>query len=397
MPRDHVTGEGLDGRTDAETTLRNDASPGAGRTEAAGGPPDSSEAPASRGGRKRAVLAVLGLVALAGIAWFGYDYWTVGRFEVSTDDAYVEADFAILSPKVTAYVASVPAKANSAVKAGDPLVVLDDGDYRNALESAQADLASQKALIDRIGLQLGAADAAITQAKAKLDAARADAVQTAADLARYERLVKTDVATEQRVESARASDASARAAVTEAEAGIATAEADREVVIAQKAEAEAVLPKLDANVEQAQRNLDATVLRAPVDGIVGNLSVAQGDFVTPGKRLLAVVPLGQIYVEANFKETQIAELAPGTKVDLSVDAFPDRHVEGHVEGISPASGAVFSLLPPENATGNFTKIVQRVPVRVNVPADIAAEGWLRPGLSVTVTADTRTTPEAAQH
>ncbi|WP_111429659.1 HlyD family secretion protein [Rhodobacteraceae bacterium DSL-40] len=397
MPRDHVTGEGLDGRTDAETALRNDASPGAGRTEAAGGPPDSSEAPASRGRRKRTVLAVIGLVALAGIAWFGYDYWTVGRFEVSTDDAYVEADFAILSPKVTAYVASVPAKANSAVKAGDPLVVLDDGDYRNALESAQADLASQKASIDRIGLQLGAADAAITQAKAKLDAARADAVQTAADLARYERLVKTDVATEQRVESARASDASARAAVTEAEAGIATAEADREVVIAQKAEAEAALPKLDANVEQAQRNLDATVLRAPVDGIVGNLSVAQGDFVTPGKRLLAVVPMGQIYVEANFKETQIAELAPGTKVDLSVDAFPDRHVEGQVEGISPASGAVFSLLPPENATGNFTKIVQRVPVRVNVPADIAAEGWLRPGLSVTVTADTRTTPEAAQH
>jgi membrane fusion protein (multidrug efflux system) len=154
-------------------------------------------------------------------------------------------------------------------------------------------------------------------------------------------------------------------------------------------EAQAAVPGLEAARDQARRDLDATVIRAPFDGVVGNLSVARGDYVTPGKRLLAVVPLDRIYVDANFKETQLARLTVGAPVKLEVDAYPGREIVGRVESFSPASGSIFSLLPPENATGNFTKVVQRVPVRVSVPAEAAREGWLRPGMSVVATVDTR--------
>lgn len=341
-------------------------------------------------GRKGIVLGGILAALLAAGAWYGHDYWTVGRFMVATDDAYVHADFAIIAPKITGYVASVPAVENQAVRAGDPLVVLDAGDYRDALSLAQSQLASEEAAITRIGSQAAAADAATTQARARVDAAQAQVNQAEADLHRYQDLAKNDVASAQRLEQAQAASASAVAALAEARAGVTSAEANREVIVAQKAEAQATLSGLSASRDKAQRDLDATVLRAPFDGTVGNLSVAVGDLVAPGKRLLAVVPLSQVYVEANFKETQIAELTPGTKVHLAFDAFPDRDVEGTVSGVAPASGAQFSLLPPENATGNFTKVVQRVPVRVAVPADVAAQGWLRPGLSVTASADIRT-------
>lgn len=341
---------------------------------------------------KRLVLGLLATAALGAAVWYGHGYWTDGRFLVSTDDAYVEADFAVLAPKITGYVASVPAVANSAVKAGDPLVVLQDGDYRNALELAQAQLTAQQATVARIGRQQQAGEAGIAQAQARVTAAEALRVQADADLARYTQLASSDVASQQKLEAARAASATAAASVQEAQAGVDTARADLDVIAAQEAEAQAMIPGLTAARDRAQRDLDSTVLRAPADGVVGNLSVAVGDYVTPGKRLLAVVPLGGVYVEANFKETQIEQLAPGTEVRLTVDAFPDRPLTGTVQGVSPASGSVFSLLPPENATGNFTKVVQRLPVRIAVPADVAAEGWLRPGLSVAVEADPRTTP-----
>ncbi|HVL21563.1 MAG TPA: HlyD family secretion protein [Amaricoccus sp.] len=354
-----------------------------------------SEAPAAtpKRSRRKYLLGGALVAVLAAGAWFGYDYWTVGRFMVETDDAYVQADFAIIAPKITGYVAAVPGVENRAVKAGDPLVVLDDRDYRDALALAQSQLASEQAAIARIDSQTAAADAATAQARARVDAAEAQVHQTEADLARYQSLARNDVASAQRLEQAEAANAAAVAALAEAEAGVTSAVANRNVIVAQKAEAEATVSGLEASRDRAQRDLDATVLRAPFDGTVGNLSVAVGDLVAPGKRLLAVVPLAHVYVEANFKETQIAELTPGTKVALEFDAFPGREVAGTVEGVAPASGAQFSLLPPENATGNFTKVVQRVPVRVAVPAEVAAEGWLRPGLSVTASADVRTNGE----
>jgi membrane fusion protein (multidrug efflux system) len=309
---------------------------------------------------------------------------------VTTDDAYVHADFATLAPKITGYVVAVPAQESRAVRAGEPLVRLEDGDYRDALALAEAQLAAQQAAIARIDRQAAVADASVVQAHARVEAARAALTQASADLARYRSLAANDVASAQRLEAAQAQETSAQAAVREAEAGVATAEANRAVIDAQKAEAEAMIAGLAASREKARRDLDATVIRAPFDGTVGNLSVAVGDLVAPGKRLLAVVPLDKVYVEANFKETQIAELRPGTEVHLSFDAFPGRELTGRVEGIAPASGAQFSLLPPENATGNFTKVVQRVPVRIAVPEAVAAEGWLRPGLSVIAEADSRT-------
>jgi membrane fusion protein (multidrug efflux system) len=288
-------------------------------------------------------------------------------------------------------VASVPAVESRPVKAGEPLVVLEDGDYRDALALATAQLDAQQAAVVRIESQAAAADASIVQARARVEAAEAQLTQTSADLTRYQRLAATDVASAQRLEAVQAANAAAAAAVRESEAGILTVQANRAVIDAQKAEAAAMIAGLAASRDKAQRDLASTVLRAPFDGTIGNASVAVGDLVAPGKRLLAVVPLSQVYVEANFKETQIARLTPGTEVRLHFDAFPGRDLIGHVEGISPASGSQFSLLPPENATGNFTKVVQRLPVRIAVPAEAAAEGWLRPGLSVAASADLRTT------
>lgn len=387
MPKDFET---ADRQRDAAEAPR-PAAP----APAASAPSDAAptEAAPQSPNRKRAILALLAAAALGVAGWYGYGYFTTGRFMVETDDAYVQADFAILAPKVTGYVAAVPAIDNSPVHAGDPLVTLQDGDYRDALALADAQLASQQAAVTRIDAQAAAADASVVQARARVDAAQASLTQTAADLARYQRLAQNDVASSQQLEAVQAGNAAAAASLREAEAGVATAEANRAVITSQKAEAQAMIAGLAASRDRAQRDLDATVVRAPFDGTVGNLSVAEGDLVSPGKRLLAVVPLTQVYVEANFKETQIAELRPGTEVHLTFDAFPDRDVVGHVVGVAPASGAQFSLLPPENATGNFTKIVQRVPVRIAVPADVAADGWLRPGLSVTAEADIRTGSE----
>lgn len=335
---------------------------------------------------RRLLLGAAALAVAAAAGWGGWHWWTVGRHLVSTDDAYVTADFAILSPKVSGYVAEAPAE-NAAVAAGAVLVRLEDGDYRAAFASAEAALSAAEAAAVRAVRQVEVARAAVAQSEAQRDAALARLAQAEADLTRYSRLAANDYATGQTLDAARAARDTAAAAVAEAEAGIVSARASVAVAEAQRREADAAVAKEQAEVTRARRDLDATAIRAPFEGTVGNLAVTTGDYVTPGKRLLAVVPLGRVYVEANFKETQIARLVPGTPVTLTADAFPDHPIEGHVESLSPASGAVFSLLPPENATGNFTKVVQRVPVRVSVPAAVAAEGWLRPGLSVTAVAD----------
>ncbi|QDL93417.1 HlyD family secretion protein [Paroceanicella profunda] len=389
MARDYESEKGPQDRQEAPG-----ARPPAQGTEtvATGTAGGAEQAKPPKGGRRRIVLFAILAAAIAAGAWYGYQYWTVGRFLEETDDAYVQADYSILSPRITGYVARVPVVDNQAVKAGDPLVEMDDGDYRIALRQAEAQIAAQRASVDRITQQVEAARVGIDQADAELESARASADFARIDYDRYANLATTKAASVQQKQEAETSLATARAGVKAAEAGVASAKANLAVVKAQKTEAEASLAGLEAQRDQAQRDLDATVLRAPFDGVVGNSSVVAGDYISPGRRLMAVVPLGAIYIEANFKETQIGKLTPGTPVDITVDAFPDRHVTGHVQGLSPASGAVFSMLPPENATGNFTKVVQRLPVRITVPQDVADAGWLRPGLSVVVTADTRRAP-----
>jgi len=366
--------------------------------------PPAAEAKGS--GRKKLVLGIVGALALAGAIGYGVHWWTIGRFLVSTDDAYVGAEIAQLSARVAGRVDSVPAAANQHVRKGDALVRLEDTDYRFAVDQSKAKLATQEASVARYGRQIEAAKAAVIQAKAQLDSAQAEVERAEADFKRIQALAKSQYNSVASLDTARATRDKARAAVESAKAGITSAEANVSVLQAQKTEAEHTAAELRVAVAKAQWDLDATVVRAPIDGFVGNKSVQVGDYVTAGKRLAAVVPDEAVYIDANFKETQLAGIHPGAQVNVSVDAADGTPIGGTVVSIAPATGAQFSLLPPENATGNFTKIVQRVPVRISVPRSVVERGLLRPGLSVVATVDTRTgksetravnAPEADRH
>ena len=347
-------------------------------------------APARKGGVRRLALigAALAIVLVAG--YFGYDWWTVGRFIVSTDDAYVGADTSTVTSKITGYVKSVPAPDNTRVKAGDPLVVLDDADYRIALGAAEAQIATGAATVARIDQQIVSGQAAVRSAEAQLASAKAAADNAVAQFDRVSALTGKGFATAAALDNARAARDQAAQAVAAADAALAAARANVGVVTAQKTEAERALDQYRLTRDQAQLNLDHTVIRAPFDGVVGNGAAQPGEFVQPGQRLLALVPLDAVYVDANFKETQLSEIKPGEAATITVDAYPDMAIAGTVESIAPASGSEFSLLPPDNATGNFTKIVQRVSVRIRLPAGAATEGLIRPGMSVVADVDIRT-------
>ncbi|MDW9429464.1 HlyD family efflux transporter periplasmic adaptor subunit [Sinorhizobium meliloti] len=368
-------------------------SPGTGEAAAAG----QADAEISASPKKRRkILPVLGLVLLGAAGWYGYDWWTNGRFLVSTDDAYIEGDIATISPKVSGYVAKVDVVANQHVKAGDPLVTLDDGDYRIAADQAEAQIATQKLALSRFDAQISGAKASLAQSEAQKKAL--EATVRGAELAqkRASELQSKSFGTDASRDSAQVALDQARANLAGAEANIAAAKANITVLEAQQMEAESTIRSLELARDKADRDLGFTILKAPYDGVIGNVAVQVGDLVSAGQRLAALVPTDQLYIDANFKETQIAHLVPGSKVEIHVDAYEDHPIEGTVASISPASGSVFSLLPAENATGNFTKVIQRVPVRITLPADVLAEGHLRAGLSVVVDVDTRTAPEQSK-
>ncbi|AZO40569.1 HlyD family secretion protein [Mesorhizobium sp. M7D.F.Ca.US.005.01.1.1] len=363
-------------------------------TQPVSSPP--AEAPAKK---KRSVrsflLPIIGIALLGAGAWYGYDYWTTGRFMISTDDAYVQADMAFISPKISGYVDQVKVSENQSVKAGDPLLVVDDGDYRIAVAQAEAQIATLSKTLDRIDAQTEAARAALQQAQAQKVADQAAADNAAKVAARASQLLKTHVGTQAQLDDAQTAVQQANAALVGADAQIAAAQANIGVLQAQRAESASTLASLQLSRDKAERDLSFTVLKAPYDGVVGNRSVEQGDLVSPGQKLAVIVPMDKLYIVANFKETQLARLVPGEKVKISVDATDGQYFEGTVSSLAPASGAVFSLLPPENATGNFTKVVQRVPVRIDVPADVLKSGKLRAGLSVVVAVDSRTAPSGS--
>ncbi|TIL75567.1 MAG: HlyD family secretion protein [Mesorhizobium sp.] len=363
-------------------------------TEPATSPP--AEAPAKKKRSARSfLLPILALGLLGAGAWYGYDYWTDGRFMISTDDAYVQADMAFISPKISGYVDQVKVTENQQVKAGDPLLVVDNGDYKIAVAQAEAQIATLSKTLDRIDAQTEAARASLEQAQAQKTADQAAAANAARVQARAAQLLKTHVGTQAQLDDAQTAVEQANAALVGADAQIAAAEANIGVLQAQRAETASTLASLQLARDKAARDLSFTVLRAPYDGVVGNRSVEQGDLISPGQKLAVIVPMDKLYIVANFKETQLARLVPGEKVRISVDAIDGQDFEGTVSSLAPASGAVFSLLPPENATGNFTKVVQRVPVRIDVPADVLKTGKLRAGLSVVVAVDSRTAPSAS--
>ncbi|MER9741719.1 HlyD family secretion protein [Mesorhizobium sp. M0187] len=352
-----------------------------------------AEVPAKKKREARSfMLPIIGLALLSAGAWYGYNYWTDGRFLISTDDAYVQADMSFVSPKISGYVDQVKVSENQQVKAGDPLLTIDDGDYRIAVAQAEAQIATLAKTLDRIDAQTKAAQASLQQAQAQKVADQAAADNAARAQQRAAQLVKTHVGTQAQLDDAQTALDQANAALVGADAQIAAAQANIGVFEAQRAESASTLASLRLNRDKAARDLSFTVLKAPYDGVVGNRSVEQGDLVSPGQKLAVVVPLDKLYIVANFKETQLAKLVPGEKVRVSVDATDGHDFEGTVSSLAPASGAVFSLLPPENATGNFTKVVQRIPVRIDVPADVLKAGRLRAGLSVVVAVDSRTAP-----
>ncbi|KXF76041.1 hemolysin D [Paramesorhizobium deserti] len=342
---------------------------------------------------RRFVLPLLLAAALAGGGWYGYDYWTEGRFLVTTDDAYVQGDIAAISPKVTGYIEKVPVSANQIVKAGDVLFQLDNGDYRIAKEEAEARIATQHETLTSIAAQIKAAQASLQQAEAAKLSADAVATNAKATMERAQQLHNTRFASQSDLDNATSALNQANANLAGAEAQIAAAEANIGVLQAQYKEAESSLRSLELARDKAERDLSFTTIRAPFDGVVGNLSGKLGDLVSAGQRIAALVPVDHLYIDANYKETQLAGIKPGEKVRISVDALDGETFEGTVASISPASGSVFSLLPAENATGNFTKIVQRVPVRISIPPEALATGKFRAGLSAIVSVDTRTAPD----
>jgi len=348
---------------------------------------------------KRWRLAVIGstaAIAIAAGAWYGAQWWITGRYMVSTDDAYVRSHNTTLASKVAGYVVGIPVEDNTEVRAGDVIATIDDGDYRLAVDAAREKVATQQATVDRFARQIAAQQANVEQAKAQLVSAQAAAKKMQLEFDRQQALSARLYASRQTLEQAEANRDQAVAAVQSGQSAIDAADANVDVLKAQQHEAVRTLEELQTALAKAERDLSFAVIRAPVDGVFGNRAVQTGDYVQTGQRIASLVPLDEVYVEANFKETQLARLQRGQPVSIAVDALPGHAIDGKVSSLSPASGAVFSLLPPDNATGNFTKIVQRLPVRIDVSADVTAQRLLRTGMSVIVSVNTKPKTVAGQ-
>jgi membrane fusion protein (multidrug efflux system) len=337
---------------------------------------------------KRMLLgaAALSVVAAAGV--YGHDWWTVGRFQVETDDAYVAADSVLVSPKISGYLAQVLVQDNQTVRAGDVLARIDDRDYRTALDQARAEVAAAHADIDNLQQEIEQQTMTIAQARALVAADQAAVTFSDQQLRRYAELARTGAGTIQQAQQYQADVQEKQATLAHDQAGIGVAVKQTDVLRAQLAKAEATLAQRQAAEHQAELNLSYTTITAPTDGTVGARTLRVGQYVQAGTQLMAVVPLAAVYVTANYKETQLTDVRPGQDVTLGVDMFPGTVVHGRVDSIAPASGQAFSLLPPDNATGNFTKIVQRIPVKIVIDRHDPLAGMLRPGMSVEPAIDT---------
>jgi membrane fusion protein, multidrug efflux system len=344
--------------------------------------------PQSRRGL-RVVLIIVGLAVLLGGGWWYYRHVIYGQYMQSTDNAYVAADSVVISSKVAGYVEEVLVGENEQVARGGALVQLDLRDYQAQAQQARAQIAATLAGADTIRSQVTEQDAAIRQARAQLAAARATLDLANDQVARYRPLAATGAEPQEKLDQYEAQARQARAELAAAQAAVSAATARRTTLFEQIGQTQAQADAARAQLEAADLTVESTLLRASRAGRVGDLTVRVGQFVQPGQRLMTVVPVSAIYVTANFKETQVGLIRPGQSVRLEVDALPDLEIAGRVDSISPGTGAEFSILPPENATGNFTKIVQRIPVRIAIDAPPEVRRLLVPGMSVVATVDTR--------
>ncbi|AJC78464.1 EmrA family multidrug resistance transporter protein [Rhizobium etli bv. phaseoli str. IE4803] len=341
-----------------------------------------------RGIVKRAVIAAALLAGVTFAGDFGYRYWTVGRFIESTDDAYVKADYTTVAPKVAGYIRQVLVNDNDAVKAGQVLARIDDRDFQAALSQARAEVKAAEAAIANIDAEIVLQQSVIEQARATVNASQASLDFAVSDAARSARLITNGAGTQSRAEQSQSARDQAAAAVERDRAALVAAENKVPVIRTQREQAVAQRDRAAAAARQAELNLSYTDIVAAVDGTVGARSIRVGQYVTSGTQLMAVVPLHAVYVVANYKETQLTYIRPGQLVEIKIDSFPGKAIRGHVDSVSPASGLEFSLLPPDNATGNFTKIVQRIPVKIVID-DEALGGLLRSGMSVEPEIDTK--------
>lgn len=330
-----------------------------------------------------AAALVVGAGLFLGVRWAVY-----GRFIESTDNAYVKADTIVISAKTPGRVQAVYVADNSAVSKGDPLVRIESDDYSARVRQGEADLEARRAALETLDRQTALNQANIDDARASIKSAEASRAFAARNYERYSSLANSNVASKQKLDETSTALKSAEAQLESANASLAAASAEAAVIAAQKQEARAALARAEATLDLAEIDETNVLIRAPADGVVGNVSIRTGEYASTGRQMMALVPVSDAYIVANFKETQVERIRAGERVKIEIDAYPGAEVIGAVDSLSPASGAEFSLLPPENATGNFTKIVQRLPVKVRVveaPAQVA----LLPGMSVTATVDTR--------
>ena len=352
--------------------------------------------PPKRSSIKRVVLVLVALAALAGIGRYGWHWWTVGRFEEVTDDAFLQADKVVVAPKVGGFVADVLVADNQPVKAGDVIARIDDSDYQVVLLQDEADLDKAKANLEGIA-------SALIQQQARIVEARADVANTSAALAfarqeetRYADLMARGAGTTQRSQQASSDLLMKQASFDKAVANADASDKQIDGLRSLEAAMRASLRRAEINLQQARLNIGYTTIRAPIDGVVGDRSLRKGQLVQPGTNLLTLVPMGQaIYLVANFKETQTGAMEPGETAAFTVDAFGDHVFHGRIDSFAPGTGSQFALLQPENATGNFTKIVQRVPVKIALDGGDPLVARLRPGLSAEATIDMRSAPPAA--
>jgi membrane fusion protein (multidrug efflux system) len=346
--------------------------------------------------KRKLILTIVGIGVLAAIVAWGANWWLEGRHWESTDNAYLAANITALSARVPGPVAVVNVRENQMVAAGDLLFAIAQNSYIARRDRARAEVAKRRAELAHLQTRMAHHEATIGAAAAEVNSGSAELTRAQQDLKRAETLQAKGFTDRQRYDHAKTDVLSAEAELGRARANLDAARAKSRVLAEESAELQAALDTAQAELHLAEIDLVLTEVRAPTGGVIGNKQIEVGEYATIGARKLALVDLSDVWVTANFKETQLTDVVPGQRAVIKVDAFPNREFSGVVDSLSPASGAEFSLLPPDNATGNFTKIVQRVPVKIIFDRGQPLLERLKPGMSVIASIDTRTDPAPGQ-